>query len=307
MNQEIRNQLSLFLSENPLYRKFKIPDNSISDVWDLNGVTFPFHCKKENSIKTFELKITPKEFYDIWGKRPSNSPRRNCFTKDGLFSDIQHFKGVCLSCKEFEMDLLIAMFSEEQLHANGPSPNIFYLRKIGQFPPYEKTPPKDILNFLQPEDQEYYKKALMNISTGYGIGAFAYFRRIIQNEILRLIQKIGDIKSEHSTEIKNALQKYNTYHQMSSLIEILTTHLPASFNSAGNNPIKVLYEESSLALHELTDEDCLNKAIHIDKILRFTIKKIKEESTETVAVKEAFKSLRKDGKASAKKINKKDF
>lgn len=292
MEQEIRKQFAKFLSEYPLYRKFKIPDDRLTDTYSLHGITFLFHCKVENSIQTFELNMTPKKIYEYYGQQSSNQPMsRSKITKDGLFFDVQHFKGVCSSCKEFAMELLLLIYTEEKLKVNGPEPNIFYLKKLGQYPPYEKDPPKEILDYLKIEDQNFYKKALMNVSTGYGIGAFSYFRRIIENEILKLIEDISDLDNEDSATIKNALSEYSSNHRMSTLIEALNDHLPSSLKSLGTNPIKVLYEESSIAIHSLSEDECLDKAELIDTILRFTIKKIREESKDIREVKKALKSL----------------
>ncbi len=278
-----------------MYRKFKIPSNSVSEVWNLHGFTFPFHCKIELSVQTFELKIAPTELYENFGKQSSaTSNKRTVFTTKGLFCDTQHFKGLCSSCKEFSMDLLISMFTEEPVKINDST--TFYLRKFGQYPPYEIKPSNDVLSYLLEEDQDLYKKALMNLSTGYGIGAFAYFRRIIENEIYRIVENISNFQYEDSEQVRKAILKHKADHNISKLIHELNNFLPPTLKSLGNNPIKILWEKTSAGIHGLTEEECLQQATDIDKILTFTIKKIKEESSDIREVRAALSSLDRNKK-----------
>ena len=170
-------------------------------------------------------------------------------------------------------------------------PNI-YIQKVGQIPPFEIKPEKEILNYLVKEDKKNYNKALANLSISYGIGAFAYFRRIIENEIKRLIKDIIDLEETSSEELKKAYLKYQENHQISSLISALSEYLPDSFKVIGDNPVKLLHDQLSGGIHEFSDELCLEKAVNIDTLLRFTIKKINEAKVELQDVRNAVKNLK---------------
>lgn len=60
----------------------------------------------------------------------------------------------------------------------------------------------------------------------------------------------------------------------------------------GDNPLQLLYNQTSEGLHSLTEEECLNRANSIATLLDFTIKKINEEKSEILEVKNAVKHLK---------------
>ena len=64
---------------------------------------------------------------------------------------------------------------------------------------------------------------------------------------------------------------------MTTLIEGIYKHLPSSLKSLGTNPLKISHAHYSEGIHSDTEEVCLNKAISLDIILKFTIKKLNEE------------------------------
>lgn len=60
----------------------------------------------------------------------------------------------------------------------------------------------------------------------------------------------------------------------------------------GDNPIKLLYNQTSNGLHSLTEEECLEKAQKILTLLEFVIKKINEEKSEIKELKDTIKGLK---------------
>jgi hypothetical protein len=189
------------------------------------------------------------------------------------------------------MAVAINVFSEDQYFENAFI-NL-KLRKIGQLPGFERTPEKDVFNYLIEEDKENYKKALANLSMSYGIGAYAYLRRIIENEIKRLVKDISELEYENVNQVKKAWTEYETNHNMTSLIDSINPFLPKSLKEIGDNPIKILYQQTSGGLHEFSEKECLEKARDIDQLLRYVIKNVSSLKFEYKAVKEAMKNLTK--------------
>ena len=56
------------------------------------------------------------------------------------------------------------------------------IQKTGQYPPWLIEPTESLRAALG-ERLDVYKKGLINESQGYGIGAFAYYRRIVEDLI----------------------------------------------------------------------------------------------------------------------------
>lgn len=79
---------------------------------------------------------------------------------------------------------------------------------------------------------------------------------------------------------------------MSKLIDVINKYLRKSLKELGDNPIRLLYEQLSGGIHEFTDKECIDKALSIDIILNFVIKKVNEEKYQLGDVKNAMRNLR---------------
>ncbi len=64
--------------------------------------------------------------------------------------------------------------------------------KVGQYPPLSIEPSAELSKALGEEDTALYKKALVNGNYAFGIGALAYFRRVIENKVNLLLDLIGE-------------------------------------------------------------------------------------------------------------------
>jgi hypothetical protein len=67
-------------------------------------------------------------------------------------------------------------------------------QKAGQLPMWLPAIPKEIKDELG-DDSEIYQKALRNMNEGYGIGACAYLRRLIEKHINPLLQVLHGCES----------------------------------------------------------------------------------------------------------------
>jgi hypothetical protein len=287
----VNSELSKFFSDFPLYSKFdfcEIMENE-DDIEVPNyfsGIGYKFYCPIDKDYNTFKFEQHSGTYYLI---RKNEVPEQylDNYGKISL-SFLLHSK--CQICG-FRMAVAINVFSEDQYFENAFI-NL-KLRKIGQLPGFERTPEKDVFNYLIEEDKENYKKALANLSMSYGIGAYAYLRRIIENEIKRLVKDISELEYENVNQVKKAWTEYETNHNMTSLIDSINPFLPKSLKEIGDNPIKILYQQTSGGLHEFSEKECLEKARDIDQLLRYVIKNVSSLKFEYKAVKEAMKNLTK--------------
>lgn len=284
-NKKLNNILNKLLVEFPLYRKMEIPQDLV-DVWSWTERSINTTCKIDNTKQTFILSI-PKEFREYYGKLSAD---RICLPQlqedeNGKLNYAIHIQGKCSFCNSYRLDYLINIFT-----TNGKK---YYARKIGAYPPFEIKAEKNILNYLSEEHQEHYKKALMNFSTGYGIGAFAYLRRIVEETIRNIVQDVISLKLIGHEKVEEALIKYNKTHSMSALLDEISDYLPIVFSSVGDNPLKLIYNVASLGIHQLSEEECLEKAHYIDVLLKFIIKQINEEKGQLREVRNVIKQLKK--------------
>ena len=63
------------------------------------------------------------------------------------------------------------------------------LRKVGQVPPWSLAVPPALDKLLGP-DKTYYRRALTCMSQSYGLGACAYFRRVIENTMDDVLDRL---------------------------------------------------------------------------------------------------------------------
>lgn len=172
-----------------------------------------------------------------------------------------------------------------------PDAKIF-IEKIGAWPPIKVSPDKLITKHFDRESNLWYYKGINCIQENYGIGAYAYFRRIVEKELIHIINDIKELPSSHTKEIEKLLEAHNANPKVSTIYDNIFQHLPESLKTLGDNPIKLLYKETSDGLHNLTEDECLKKAEIIRKILEFVFKKIKEEKSEIKDLRELIKSLK---------------
>lgn len=290
-----------FLTNKPLYYK-------IVTVWELTEYTpsfldhhdfinkpFKFLCPCEKEIQTFKTQFAQKGGYFsvLQTLRSDSSQLPYTFNEQTRKLDLMlHLNGVCQSCNQ-QIDFLIKVTSDKTWD-DRPLGLTISLQKIGQFPSYEIEISSTLKKYLSDEDQTNYKRALTCLSISYGIGAYAYFRRIIENEIKRIVTDISGLEFEGVEYVRNALVNFEKDFQMSKLIDVINKHLPTSLKELGDNPIRLLYEQLSGGIHEFTDKECVDKAVSIDVLLNYVVRKVNEEKYQLNDVRNAMNKLRKD-------------
>lgn len=131
--------------------------------------------------------------------------------------------------------------------------------KIGQYPPLSINPSPELAKALGKEDAELYKKALITANFSHGIGAVAYFRRVLENKINLLLDLIAEAakNAQVSEELLKELEAVKRGRAVEDRIAFAAKLLPAHLRPGGHNPLDKLYGMASAGLHGESDEDCL--------------------------------------------------
>ena len=280
----MRGTLNTFLSEYPLYRGLEIYD-IYADV-DERDITFNAFCEIDNRITTFKIISEGTSTLKNELKKSAISLATNS-TFD--YSFVVQCPALCQDCQQFKRQLLI--YGDTSRPKKGEKK--FFIRKIGQYPAPEVNPDKIFKDFLSKEDIEFYKKAKQNLNFNYGIGAFAYFRRIVENEILNITKKLIDDNQTAKEKLDPALKLFKENHQMKRLIETLTPFLPRNIFLSNENPLNILYATISDGIHNLTEEECAKRSINIEKLLKHVIMELKNQESRNDA-KDALNNLKKN-------------
>ena len=294
-----KENLNSFLEEYPLYKPFeavteyKRTCEGYTDPFMLYGQTFNYLCPNENEQKVFSLTI-PESFIEYWGKFPDDGIPDLLIDEDGKLNYIQHFEGKCTCCKISKIDFLLHIWSDNpipqetiEVICHDPSsdplkqnPVNIYIEKIGEYPIRKAIIDKEISKFFDRESNNWYYKAKKSLENNLGIGAFSYYRRILEKELLHILAEVGKLKNSHSSNINELIKEYKETNKVHLLYENVYEYLPLSLKALGDNPLKLLYKQISAGLHNLTEDECLKKSEAIDFVLTFVIRKLYEEKSE---------------------------
>ncbi len=298
-NSMSNEDFAKFIIESPLYYRVRAVENidmrqpAWCEIADYCDKKFVFKCPDEKSVQTFRT-MPFDGYYDgslMYRSVQDHSLPDGFDGKTKLFAKTFSLTGECQSCGH-RIDIIINAFTDMEWTPTTAGASL-YMQKIGQYPAYSIEVQTEVSKYLTEDDLSFYKKAMISLSQNYGIGAFAYFRRIIENEIQRLIKSISELEFDGVDMIKQAFLKYETDHQMSPMIDTLNKHLPGSLTRLGDNPIKLLHQQLSEGIHGLTEEQCADKARHIDALLSYVIKVINEEKFAFKGAMQAIQALRK--------------
>ena len=140
--------------------------------------------------------------------------------------------------------------------------------KYGEDPSFGPPTPARAFNLIGGE-RELFILGRRNENQGMGIGAFVYYRRVIESqknrifdELIRVIGKIspGDAVLEELESAKNETQ-------FTKAVESIKHALPQSLSINGYNPLTLLHSALSEGVHIHTDSECLELASSVRTVL----------------------------------------
>ena len=169
---------------------------------------------------------------------------------------------LCRNCQISSKIYALSVFLNKEDRLNG---EIF---KFGELPAFGPPMPAKVIKLIGPE-REYFLKGRRSENQGLGIAAFAYYRRVIENqknrildEIIRASEKLGQEK-EVIDELKDAKKE----PQFSRAVSAIKHGIPQTLLINGHNPLTLLHSALSAGLHAQTDEECLELATSIRIVL----------------------------------------
>ncbi|MDP9424632.1 MAG: hypothetical protein M3P37_01025 [Actinomycetota bacterium] len=161
--------------------------------------------------------------------------------------------------------------------------------KFGEMPSFGPPVPSRVVSLIGP-DREIFLRGRRAENQGLGVGAFAYYRRVVENQKGRLIGKIAEVAKRlgGAPEVLEILEQAARETQFSKAVGDVKAAMPHALLIDGHNPLTLLHSALSEGLHAKTDEDCLEIATSIRVILtelaeRITIT-LKDEAELTQAL-----------------------
>ena len=142
------------------------------------------------------------------------------------------------------------------------------VEKATEYPPFRPALPTRALSLVG-ASQDLLAKGRRAEAEGLGIGAFAYYRQIVEAEWKRLLSQIItaakrlNVAPEMMAKLELALKET----QFRKAVEMVKDAIPERLLIKGHNPLTVLYGPLSDGLHAQTDAWCLERATAIRVII----------------------------------------
>ncbi len=147
--------------------------------------------------------------------------------------------------------------------------------KFGESPPFGVPVPNKVLRRFG-EDRDNFIKGRQCENQGLGVGAFAYYRRVVENhkneifdEIIKVCETLG--ASEELIEELGSAKKEISFAKAMGQIK---TALPQGLWINGHDPLVVLHNALSIGLHNESDAQCLETAHAVRLVLTDLIEKM---------------------------------
>jgi hypothetical protein len=140
--------------------------------------------------------------------------------------------------------------------------------KIGEAPAFGPPVPAKLISMIGP-DREIFLRGRRAENQGLGIGAFAYYRRVVENQKNRLIEQMKRVAQRlgASDETLVTFDQALKETQFSKAVSDLRGVMPQTLLIDGHNPLTLLHSALSEGIHAKTDEECLQIATSIRVVL----------------------------------------
>lgn len=241
------------------------------------------HCKSCESDQSFQHADTLySERADEFLKQPFYKSA-GIPAPDFLAGEVIHLDFLCLGCNEFHRHYSIKIKDD-----------FTSLMKVGQYPPYDITVPSHLSKALGKENTNLYKKGLICESQGYGIAAYAYYRRIVEliiDQLLDDIYNLIEVSDPNKELYEKALSETKNQPIAQDKIKLIKDLLPPSLKPEGVNPMDTLYSTLSEGLHSSSDEDCIEIADIIKRSLIFLVTEVIRSQQEKKEFTDGIKAL----------------
>jgi hypothetical protein len=166
------------------------------------------------------------------------------------------------------------------------------VQKIAEWPQFSPRTPGKVMSLIGP-DRDLFLKGRRAEIEGLGLGAFSYYRRIIETQKNRLLDEIIRV-ARHVGARADAvalLKAAKVETQFSKAVESVKDAIPQVLFVKGHNPLTLLHSALSQGLHDESDEECLVAANDIRLILVEFAERLAEAMKEQKELDEALSRL----------------
>lgn len=164
--------------------------------------------------------------------------------------------------------------------------------KFGEDPAFGPPTSSRLIKLIGP-DRDAFLKGRRCENQGLGIGAFVYYRRVVETQKSRILAEIIKVAERLGAkqQIVDTLKDAAKETQFSKAMDLAKPALPESLLINGHNPLGLLHTALSEGVHELTDEDCLTIAGSIRVVLAELSDRLGQALKDEVELKQALATI----------------
>jgi hypothetical protein len=154
----------------------------------------------------------------------------------------------CPNCREFRTILIRVAYLERTVI------------KLSEFPQVAEPLPSHLID-LAGFDSDTLLKGYEAEQRGFGLGAFAYYRRVVENSWRRFLSEAKTVALVENSDVETikAIDDAIGQDRFENAIHSVKELIPKSLFINNKNPFLLLYGVTSAYLHDKPDEEWLKK------------------------------------------------
>ncbi|QQE11629.1 hypothetical protein JD969_19435 [Planctomycetota bacterium] len=163
------------------------------------------------------------------------------------------------------------------------------IKKLGENPSFAPLTPANLFSLIGTDRDNFLNGRKCEIQ-GLGIGAFVYYRRVVENQRERILCKIKKVMKQSNIATDKIDIAINEI-QFKKSIELTKDVLPESLHINGQNPLLLLHRALSIGVHEMSDEECLKNATSVRVVLIELVERLQQILKDNNELKQAMSHL----------------
>jgi len=170
--------------------------------------------------------------------------------------------------------------------------------KFGELPTYGPPVPPKLIKLIGPDRDDFLKGRRCE-NQGLGVGAFIYYRRVVENQKNRILGEIIKVSEKISSapEKIEILKSAINETQFTKALKMAKEAMPESLLINGHSPILLLHSALSEGVHTLSDEQCLEFAGSVRVVLGELSERLSQALKDEAELTKALSTLMKKKKS----------
>jgi hypothetical protein len=275
-DQQLKTKIAELLAKWPLYRKLRFMNDTLDDYPEIIRIHCPI-CGGERHFDHFSWE-------GMKSKRRGQGPfgPEQLDTARGAIRTISYR---CPDCKRHWVSIVVhweqRLIGEENI-----------VQKCGQYPEIETMIDSDLEKAISVEDVVLLKKAIRARNFNFGLASVAYLRRVVENQIDPLIERLLQDQKVGNAKLKAKIEKAKKDRGFRRRLELIGSILPEYLKpQSGQNPFVHLYRLASDGLHNLPEDECIQIFDESIVVFSFVFRELRRHQDEVKSFAENLDKL----------------